>query len=123
MYLRTAESVSMAWRRINFVCPHGTCYKKIALPIYICPTCSAEHKRLLPGSYGILRRRCQCTTQFLPTLGLFGRAAIPAKCPQCSGNLAREIGASTDVHVPLIGGPASGKTSYLIAATLELERE
>src|SRR5256885_5794497 len=42
IYLRTAESVSMAWRRINFVCPHGTCYKKIALPIYICPTCSAE---------------------------------------------------------------------------------
>ncbi|HEY0460089.1 MAG TPA: hypothetical protein VGC97_13210, partial [Pyrinomonadaceae bacterium] len=78
--LRLIEYISMLWRRIFLVCPNSDCYKKIALPIYICPNCSKEHKSLIPGSYGIIRRKCECTA-WLPTLFLFGRNDLPSLCP------------------------------------------
>ncbi len=54
--VRFIEYASMLWRRIFLACP--ACYKKLSLPIYNCPGCGAVHKNLLPGSYGIFRRRC-----------------------------------------------------------------
>lgn len=123
LLLRFAEYVSMLWRRIFLVCPNAGCYKKISLPIYICPHCGAQHKRLVPGSYGILRRRCKCDTK-LPTLFLFGRNHLPSICPhkECGQPLSTAMGVVRNLHVPIVGGPATGKTSFLMANMCELQR-
>ncbi len=118
---RVLEYASMVWRRIFLVCPNAGCYRKIGLPIYVCTGCGAEHKRLLPGPYGTFRRRCRCG-QKLPTLFLFGRSRLPAFCPheQCRRPLSAAIGTARNLHVPVVGGPAAGKTSFLMANMVEL---
>lgn len=123
LLLRFVEYVSMLWRRIFLVCPNAGCYKKISLPIYICPHCGAQHKRLIPGSYGIIRRQCKCGTK-LPTLFLFGRNHLPSICPhkECGQPLSTTMGVVRNLHVPIVGGPAAGKTSFLMANMCELQQ-
>jgi hypothetical protein len=118
---RAVESLSMMWRRIFLVCPHAGCYRRIGLPVYTCPGCGAEHRRLLPGSYGMFRRRCRCG-QELATLFLLGRSKLPARCPHpgCQGPLNAAVGTARNLHVPVVGGPAAGKTSFLMANLVEL---
>jgi len=118
---RLAEYVSMTWRRIFLVCPHANCYRPIVLPTYVCPNCGATHLRLVPGSYGIFRRICKCTAR-LPTLFLFGRNNLPSFCPHsdCGRPLNSSWGVIRNLHVPIVGGPASGKTSFMMASMCEL---
>jgi GTPase SAR1 family protein len=118
---RLAEYASMTWRRIFLVCPHANCYRPITLPKYICPNCGATHLRLLPGSYGIFRRICKCTAR-LPTLFLIGRNNLPSFCPHddCGRPLNSSWGVIRNLHVPIVGGPASGKTSFMMASMCEL---
>jgi len=123
LYLRSIEWVSMIWRRINYVCPHSECYKPISLPVYICPNCGELHRRLVPGSYGIFRRRCKCDSGRLPTLALLGRRKLEAQCPHCSRPLSKEIGTATNIHVPLVGGASAGKTNYLIATVIAIDAD
>lgn len=120
--VRAVEYLSMAWRRIFLVCPHGNCYRRISLPVYVCPNCGAKHKRLIPGPYGIFRRRCACTAK-LPTLFLFGRNNLPSLCPHedCQRPLSGAEGVVRNLHVPIVGGPAAGKTSFLMACMCELK--
>ena len=121
--IRGLEYGSMLWRRIFLVCPHANCYRPITLPVYICPNtnCGASHRRLLPGSYGIFRRQCKCTAR-LPTLFLLGRNNLPSFCPHadCQRPLNSSIGVIRNLHVPIVGGPAAGKTSFLMASMCEL---
>jgi GTPase SAR1 family protein len=121
--LRIIEYISMIWRHIFLVCPNAGCYKKIGLPIYICPNCGVQHKHLIPGSYGIFRRECQCGAK-LPTLFLFGRNNLPSICPHegCHRPLSSSIGVARNLHVPIVGGPAAGKTSFMMASMHELHR-
>lgn len=121
---RILEYGSMLWRQIFMVCPHAGCYRRIALPIYYCPTCSASHKQLIPGSYGTFRRRCQCG-QLLPTLFLFGRNRLPSICPHehCGRPLSTATGAARNLHFPLVGGPTAGKSSLLMATMVELAQQ
>jgi hypothetical protein len=121
--LRVVEYLSMIWRHIFLVCPNAGCYKKIGLPIYICPNCGVKHNNLISGSYGIFRRRCQCEAK-LPTLFLFGRNNLPSICPHedCHRPLSSSIGVARNLHVPIVGGPATGKTSFLMASMHELHR-
>lgn len=123
LLLRFVEYFSMLWRRIFLVCPNAGCYKKISLPIYICPHCGVQHKRLIPGSYGIVRRGCQCGTM-LPTLFLFGRNDLPSICPhpECGQPLSTAMGVVRNLHVPIVGGPATGKTSFMMANMCELQQ-
>ena len=118
---RIAEYVSMTWRRIFLVCPHADCYRPIMLPTYVCPHCGATHLRLVPGSYGIFRRICKCTAR-LPTLFLFGRNNLPSFCPHsdCGRPLNSSWGVIRNLHVPIVGGPAAGKTSFMMASMCEL---
>lgn len=118
---RIAEYISMTWRRIFLVCPHANCYRPITLPTYVCPNCGATHLRLIPGSYGIFRRICKCTAR-LPTLFMFGRNNLPSFCPHsdCGRPLNSSWGVIRNLHVPIVGGPASGKTSFLMASMCEL---
>jgi hypothetical protein len=121
VFFRVLEYGSMIWRRIFLVCPNSGCYRRISLPIYLCPNCGAEHERLVPGTYGTFRRRCQCG-QKLPTLFLFGRNKLPAICPHeaCRRPLSAAVGTKRNLHVPVVGGPAAGKTSFLMANMVEL---
>lgn len=118
---RMAEYASMTWRRIFLVCPHANCYRPIVLPTYVCPNCGATHLRLVPGSYGIFRRICKCTAR-LPTLFLLGRNNLPSFCPHsdCGRPLNSDWGVIRNLHVPIVGGPASGKTSFMMASMCEL---
>ncbi|MFH1862861.1 MAG: hypothetical protein ABH878_08625 [bacterium] len=120
LYLRLIEWIAMLWRRVSFVCPHSGCYQKIALPVYICPTCGAKHRKLMPGAYGIFRRRCQCDQEKLPTAVLLGRRKLPSECPNCGKPLSSVIGAATNIHIPIVGGPATGKSSFLMASVIEI---
>lgn len=118
---RSVEYVSMAWRRVFVACPHAGCYKRIALAVYLCPGCGAEHQKLMPGSYGTFRRRCRCGAS-LPTLFLFGRSRLPSLCPHpaCRRLLPQGSGIIPNLHLPVVGAATAGKTSLLAATMVEL---
>ena len=99
-------------RRVFTACPH--CHSKSKLPVYICSGCGARHDQLIPGSYGILKRTCNCG-QKLPTTFFNGRSKLAARCASC--NRSVETSESTPLCIPIIGGPSVGKTCYLFAAT------
>lgn len=107
--LRQVGHISMVFRGATFVCPYPNCYEQIGLPHYHC-TCGAVHKRLLPDSYGILHRRCQCS-ELLPTLR---RSHLKATCPFCKGELTPSIGNAQNLHIPLVGGRSAGKSTTTI---------
>lgn len=117
--LRTVESFNMARQRIFFACPN--CYHKFPIPIYQCPNCDSEHTKLIPGQFGLLKRKCQCGT-LLPTTFFNGRNKLPSKCPECHSPLTSDVGVAINVHYPIVGGAASGKSSFLVASMLELEK-
>lgn len=99
--------------KIFTACP--VCYEKSELPVYLCPSCGVEHTHLIPNSYGILKRKCQCGHK-LPTSFLNGRSKLSAKCHECGHSLDGAV-ETTPVCIPIIGGPSVGKTCYLFAAT------
>jgi len=119
--LNLMERLSLAIRGIFMVCPNAGCYKKITLPLYKCPDCGREHRHLVPSSFGVFSRICQCGKR-LPTLFISGRGKLPAFCPHCNRSLVKEIGVTQNAHVPVIGGPSAGKSSFLVAAYLESEK-
>lgn len=114
LFLNIIERVSMLWRRLVYVCPHSGCYKRVSLPIFVCPNCGAWHKRLIPGIFGVFRRRCQCGT-LLPASSLSGRKRLDMICPNsdCNKQLHTSIGSAPSFHYAVLGEPSSGKTSYL----------
>lgn len=121
---RMLEYGAMLLRQIFLVCPHAGCYRRFALPIYMCPRCGVQHKELIPGSYGTLRRRCQCG-ELLPTLFLVGRSRLPSKCPHphCGRPLSHATGTARNLHFPVVGGPTTGKSSLLCAVLNELAEQ
>ena len=90
---------------------------RAVIPMFECPGCNGIHDRLVPGPYGIWRRRCTCGT-VLPTTFLLGRSNLKALCPTCGSELA-----ASDVQqfsLSLVGGTSSGKTVLLAAFYHEL---
>ena len=54
---------------------------------------------------------------------MFGRNKLPSFCPHnedCGQPLNSRSGVIRNLHVPVVGGPASGKTSFLMASMCEL---
>jgi GTPase SAR1 family protein len=92
-------------------CPH--CYEKFDLPEFICPVCGKTHKRLIPGSCGILFARCACNKVFLPCVSFTGRSRLASKCPSCQGELAAAN--ARHFSIVLIGGSSAGKTAFVAA--------
>lgn len=107
------ERSYMLIRRFAAVCP--ACHHNLPLPEYLCPGCGAVHRRLVPSSYGILRRTCNCG-EVLPATFFLSRGELPSRCPECEQPLERGNVESRKLFVPLVGGPAVGKTAFLYAA-------
>lgn len=90
---------------------------RAVIPMFECPSCGNIHDRLVPGPYGIWRRRCTCGN-VLPTTFFLGRSNLKALCPTCGSELA-----ASDVQqfsLTLVGGTSSGKTVLLSAFYHEL---
>ncbi len=117
--LRAAEAVRRRLRRTAYECPQD--HERFPLPVYVCPNCSAEHRNLVPGRWGIFRRECSCELVALPTTVLGGRQRVPQRCP--SGHpMSGLIGFAETLRIALVAGPSAGKTTYLAAAMLEFEK-
>ncbi|MGH3655333.1 MAG: TRAFAC clade GTPase domain-containing protein [Micromonosporaceae bacterium] len=109
--VRGLDGVLVSVRRTRPACPHPGCYRPFSRPGYACPGCAARHHDLVPGRYGVLRRVCRCGGS-LPTSVLLGRGRLAATCPHCGRPLAGSIGHAPLVHLPVVGGPAAGKSTY-----------
>lgn len=97
--------------KISNACPYPDCQAHFLLPIYVCPKCGVSHTNLVPGKYGILHRTCQCGEK-LPTTFFNGRNNLDALCPVCKRPLKGDT-ASRQLTIPVIGGPAVGKTCLI----------
>lgn len=118
LVLRLIELIYISVHRIFGACPY--CKNRYSLPVYLCD-CGAEHDHLVPGKYGVIKRRCICG-KTLPTSILTGRAGLKARCPICARMLDNSLGVqeSVPICVPVIGGPSVGKTCYITAVMKEL---
>lgn len=119
---RLLELAAMKWHRTFHACPHGDCHERFDLAWYSCdnPECGAEHRRLIPGPYGVFFRRCRCERE-LPTFFLMGRNRLPSVCPCCRRPLDPGLPIMPRLDIPLIGGPSAGKSSFLLAVTTDLQ--
>jgi hypothetical protein len=117
--LRLIELGTLRLRGITVECP--SCHRRVGVPVYECPECQELHRRLVPGSLGVLVRTCRCRTE-LPTLLIRGRSRLRAHCSHldCSGVLP--IGGLTvpTHHVPVVAGKVAGKTVHTMAAIADL---
>jgi double-GTPase-like protein len=118
--LRAVDAGLLRVRRIRISCPR--CYRAIGYPAYRCPTCAALHRDVRPGPYGVLRRRCRCDQQWLPTLLLLGSHRLTAWCPypDCGVQLADRSGTATETMVAVLGASNAGKTRLLTVLMLAL---
>jgi hypothetical protein len=116
--LRTADAIRRRVRRASYECP--TDHERFALPVYICPACGAEHKRLVPGRWGILKRECKCGKTALPTTVIRGRQRIPQRCPS-GHSMSGFLGYTENLPIAIVGGPSAGKSTFLAGALIELE--
>lgn len=117
--LRGAEGARRRVRRTSYECPVD--HERFPLPVYVCPNCSAEHRQLVPGRWGILKRECSCGAVALPTMVLNGRQRVPQRCPD-GHPMSGLIGFTEMLRVALVAGPRAGKTTFLAGALHELDR-
>jgi len=103
--------------RAYYRCPG--CHKAMDVPVFLC-TCGAEHTRLWPSLYGVLRHICQPCGRSLATTEWNGRRDIDRRCAHCSRPLNADIGLLTNIHIPVVGGPFAGKSNLIVGAVHEL---
>jgi hypothetical protein len=121
IFLEIANRIYGWYYQISYICP--TCHQSMAIPVHICDKCSAEHKLLWPSAYGILSHKCSGTSS-TPVcdkkLATFGekRNKLPKRCPKCKTPVDGLGG--TNIHFPIIGGRAVGKSFYITMAMIEL---
>lgn len=104
----------LAWKGFFSVCPE--CHSKRPLPEYFCSRCGAVHRRLIPSSYGILHHTCRCGER-LPATFFLQRGKLQSRCPDCQVLLEREHTETRKAFIPVVGGPAVGKSAFLFTAT------
>ncbi|GHV93997.1 hypothetical protein AGMMS50293_03170 [Spirochaetia bacterium] len=104
------DRLVLALNAISTRCPD--CKARCIIPTFICSNCGTEHKKLVPGAYGVFSRRCSCGAR-LPSTFLNGRSKLEARCPQCGHDLAASN--ARNLGIQLVGGVKSGKTTFLAA--------
>jgi hypothetical protein len=116
------EKAILWTRRFANHCPHPDCYHRFDVPVYECPNpkCRAQHRRLVPGTYGIFSRRCRCGEPRLPTLYLFNRHHLVSYCPNCNRPLEGEDPTLRPVLVPVVAGRSAGKTTFQVSLLVRL---
>lgn len=117
--LRGLERLRRQRRGTHFDCPE--CHDRFPLPVYVCPNCNAKHRQLAPGPFGVLRHRCTCAAR-LPAVQPLGRERLTSECPAHGHPLGEGVGSVRTFHVPVAGGPSTGKSTFLAAAMLGLEQ-
>ncbi len=117
--LRAAESVRRRIRRTSYECPVD--HERFPLPVYVCPSCGVEHRQLVPGRWGIIKRECKCGTVALPTMVLNGRQRVPQRCP-AGHAMSGLIGYTEILRLALVAGPRAGKSTFLAGALHELDQ-
>jgi GTPase SAR1 family protein len=107
-------------KQISTSCP--SCQRKYALATYEC-LCGAQHTKLMPSRYGIMKRKCECG-RTLATSFLNGRHKLPGKwiCPHCGYELNSD-GFQVDLCIPVVGGMSTGKTCFINMAINEIEQK
>jgi Zn finger protein HypA/HybF involved in hydrogenase expression len=116
--LRAADGAILSIRGIRMHCL--SCSRPISYPAYRCPACGAWHQDIRPGRYGVLRRRCSCGDQDMPTLLILGSHQMRAYCPRCEVQLADQSGTAAELTLPILGGPGAGKTRLMTALIMAL---
>lgn len=104
------DRIVLIIKSIHNRCPN--CKRKSVIPIFVCPTCGLEHKKLVPGPYGVMKRKCTCGTM-LSTTFIGGRSEYEAHCPFCGTELLSS--SSQQYGLQLVGGVGTGKTTFLAA--------
>lgn len=107
------EAAYLGLRRFFMACPH--CHEHTMIPEYYCPACGRVHGQLRPNSFGIMRHTCICGKK-LPATFWMNRGGLQARCPKCKESLAREHIESSRMFIAVVGGPSTGKTSFLFGA-------
>ena len=105
-----ADRIVLFANSIHNRCPN--CKRKSVVPIFVCPTCGIEHRNLVPGPYGVMKRKCICGTK-LSTTFIGGRSRYEARCPFCGNELFTS--SSQQYGIQLVGGIGAGKTTFLAA--------
>jgi GTPase SAR1 family protein len=110
MSLWAVDRSILMFKAIQSRCPH--CKRISVVPTFVCPNCGLEHKKLTPGPYGILERKCTCGKR-LSTTYFNGRSIYKAICPFCASELA--VSNAQQFGIQLVGGVSTGKTTFLAA--------
>ncbi|MEU6809389.1 hypothetical protein ABZ920_10345 [Streptomyces sp. NPDC046831] len=96
-------------------CPYPGCGRTVDRPVRLCPVCGARHRRLVPGRYGALYRRCRCGTRLPAALGV---RRLDACCPHCGKALP--AGYERARAVVLVGGPDAQRQGVHLRGLTEL---
>ena len=96
--------------KIRSDCP--VCHSRVLIPVFKCPQCGVEHRKLVPGPYGIFHHECNCGYN-LPSTFFTGRSRLESFCPDCSTKLVASD--ARPIVFQLVGGTKSGKTVFLSA--------
>jgi GTPase SAR1 family protein len=110
MSLWGIDHLLLMFKSIQSRCPK--CKRISIVPVFSCPDCGLEHKKLTPGPYGIFKRKCKCG-KFLATTYFNGRSEYKASCPFCDSELAASN--AQQYGIQLVGGVSTGKTTFLAA--------
>lgn len=115
-----SDKLFLRMNKVATVCP--SCYHRSELPDYVCDKCGREHTDLRPGIFGIRKRQCLCGNH-LPATSFDQRYELQAKCKnvECKADLLTKE--STPFCISVIGGPSSGKTSFVLSAIRELKEK
>lgn len=120
------RGVDVAYRmvvRSSAKCP--VCYEPTTLPSFECPNtdCNKAHRDVRPGRLGVFVRRCGCGAA-MPTMVIRSSwAKLQAKCPSCNAELTQGAGSRRTIQIPVFGTAASGKTRFMLAATVALDQK
>lgn len=108
------------WRGIFFTCPSRRCSYR-GLPAYVCSKCETGNAKLWPNLIGLLWHPCANCGARLPTLDVLGRKRMGKLC---GGDgmplLGVHAGKVPERLVAIVGGPACGKTNYLLTAVHQM---